>query len=140
LILTAGAQVEAHQRPYAGAPATADSTGTVVAGAADLTSATAIVQYDELDYVVWPWFVPGVRAEYTHATVESSAPSQLLRIIPGVAMLARPNIRFVLTGDLEWGSNLPPVGTWGPAGGFVSPTQGTKFEAEQINATVAVAY
>jgi hypothetical protein len=136
LVLTAGAQLEAHQRPYAGLAATA-----TVPGAADFTSATAVVQYDEIDYVVFPWLVPGVRAEYTHATVEKSEAAQLLRIIPGVAMLARPNIRVILTGDFEWGRNLPPVGGWTAASGFVSPASpGSKFEAEQINATVAVAY
>ena len=118
------------------------AVGAVVNGTPDLTSATAIVEYDEIDYVVWPWFVPGVRSEYTRATVEGASDSQLLRIIPGVAMLARPNIKVVLTGDLEWGQNLPPIGSWSPAGGIVAPTTQTtsKFEAEQVNVTVAVAY
>jgi len=147
LIVTAGAQVENHSQPYAGAPATANAMGVVTNGAPDLTSATAVVEYDEIDYVVWPWFVPGVRSEYTHATVEGQSASQLLRIIPGIAMLARPNVKVVLTGDLEWGQNLPPIGSWAPAGGLVTPstsasgaTSTSKFEAEQINATVAVAY
>jgi hypothetical protein len=148
LIVTAGAQVELHEHPYPGSSATADAAGNLTNGTPDLTSATAIVQYDEIDYVVWPWFVPGVRSEYTHATVENASASQLLRIIPGIAMLARPNIKVVLTGDLEWGQNLPPIGSWGPAGGMVTPTPAagststttSKFEAEQINATVAVAY
>jgi hypothetical protein len=142
LIVTAGAQVENHNHPYPGTAATANAMGAVVNGTPDLTSATAIVEYDEIDYVVWPWFVPGVRSEYTRATVEGASDSQLLRIIPGVAMLARPNIKVVLTGDLEWGQNLPPIGSWSPAGGIVAPTTQTtsKFEAEQVNVTVAVAY
>jgi hypothetical protein len=147
LIVTAGVQVENHSHPYPGSPATMGTGGNVVNGSPDSTGATAVVEYDEIDYVVWPWFVPGVRSEYTHATVENASDSQLLRVIPGIAMLARPNIKVVLTGDFEWGQNLPPIGSWSPAGGMVAPAppSGTtattsKFEAEQINATFAVAY
>ncbi len=139
LSIMAGAQLERHDRPYQGTPGIALAGGGALPGTPDFTNATAIQQYDEIDYVVWPWLVPGVRAEYTVANVEGSADAQLLRIIPGIAMLARPNVKVVLTGDLEWGQNLPKVGSWTPAGGFVVP-QTTKFEAEQINATVAVAY
>ncbi len=141
LLVTAGLQFERHDRPYAGSPAPSPSPiGASVPGQPTLVSGSAIVQYDEIDYVVWPWFVPGVRAEYTRASVESAADAQLLRIIPGVAMLVRPNIKVLLTGDFEWGQNLPPVGTWTAAGGAVAPNQTSKFEAEQINATLAVAY
>ncbi|MDP9036236.1 MAG: hypothetical protein M3O50_15655 [Myxococcota bacterium] len=136
LLVTAGAQFERHERPYPGTAALSPA----IPGQPTRVSGSAMVQYDEIDYVVWPWFVPGVRAEYTRAAVESAADSQLLRIIPGVAMLVRPNIKVVLTGDLEWGQNLPPVGAWTAAGGAVVPNQTSKFEAEQINATLAVAY
>ena len=56
------------------------------------------------DYVVWPWFVP-VRVEYTRLSLDSSAPNvdretarppASTRVVPGVAMLVRPNIRVVL--------------------------------------------
>ena len=140
LVVMAGVQVERHDRPYPGSAATANPSGSALPGVPDFTNATAVLQYAEIDYVVWPWLVPGVRSEYTHATVESSSAAQLLRIIPGIAILVRPNIRAVLTGDLEWGQNLPPVGSWGPASGLVATAQKTTFEAEQINATVNVAY
>jgi hypothetical protein len=140
LMITAGIQVEHHDSPYPGTAATAGPNGTVVNGTPDFTSATSLVQYNEVDYVVWPWFVPGVRTEYTGVPVEGSSEAQLLRIIPGIAMLARPNIKVVLSGDLEWGKNLPPVGSWSSAGGLITPTSTGNFEAEQINATVAVAY
>jgi hypothetical protein len=140
LILMAGAQLQRDDRPYPGTGATANPTGGPFPGVPDFTSATVVQQYDEIDYVVWPWFVPGVRAEYTHATAESASAAQLLRIIPGIAMLVRPNIKVVLTGDLEWGQNLPPIGSWTAAGGFIASAQKSTFEAEQINATVAVAY
>jgi len=143
LIVTAGAQVENHEHPYAGTAATANAMGVIANGTPVTNSATAVVEYDEIDYVVWPWFVPGVRSEYTHATVATvpgASASQLLRLVPGIAMLARPNIKVIITGDFEWGENLPPIGSWAPAGGIVTPTTTSKFEAEQLNVTVAVAY
>jgi hypothetical protein len=148
LSIMLGEQIERHESPYPGTPATTMG-GTTTNGTPDFTSATAIVGYGEINYVVWPWFVPGVRAEYTRATLEGSSnaagstAASLLRVIPGIAMLARPNIKIVLTGDLERAYGLPPVGSWTPAGGFAVPPdvgRASKFEAEQINATVAVAY
>jgi hypothetical protein len=140
LILMAGAQVERHDRPYPGAAATTLGTG-MVPGVPDLTNATAVMQYDEVEYVVFPWFVPGVRVEYTSATVEGGSAAQLMRIVPGIDVLVRPNIRFALTGDLEWGKNLPPVGSWSTSGaGVVNSATGSTFEAEQINGTVGVAF
>jgi hypothetical protein len=142
LILMAGVQLERHERPYQGTATTLLATGTTLPGVPDLTNATALVEYDEVDYVVWPWFVPGVRTEYTEAQVEGGPNAQLLRITPGVAMLVRPNIKVLLTSDLEWGKNLPVVGSWAPAGGTVVSTNGqaAKFEAETINATFGVAF
>ena len=143
LILMAGAQIERHDRPYPGTAATANPNGNAIPGAPDFTSSTAVLQYDEIDYVVWPWFVPGVRLEYTQLALEGGAPSaSLLRFIPGVAMLARPNIRVVVSGDLERASGLPAVASWGPAGGAVVPAapQASKFQAETINVTANVAF
>ncbi len=141
LIITAGAQLERHDRPYQGTAGMALGAGTAP-GVPDLTNATAVLEYDEINYVVWPWFVPGVRTEFTHAAVEGASDAELLRVIPGVAMLLRPNLKFVLNADFEWGKNLPKVGSWGPAGGLVAPTTPDvgRFEAEQINANVAVAF
>ena len=137
LIMMAGVQMERHERPYRGASAASGG----VPGVADYASGTGYLQYDEIDYVVWPWLVPGVRAEYTQTTVQGQSDGQLLRLIPGIAMLARPNIKVILSGDLEWGKNLPVVGTWGAAGGALVPTGAdAKFQAETINAAVAVAY
>jgi len=140
LILMAGAQVERHDRPYPGSAATTLAS-SMVPGVPDLTNATSFMQYDEIEYVVFPWLIPGVRVEYTYATVENNPDAQLLRIVPGIATLVRPNIKFTLTGDLEWGKNLPPVGSWSTSGaGSIASTNGSKFEAEQINAIVGVAF
>jgi hypothetical protein len=158
LLVTAGVQVERHDSPYQGTPATTDATGATVNGTPSFSSATGIVSHAEVDYVVWPWFVPGVRVEYTRLSLDSSLPSvdprngnaaSLTRFIPGIAMLARPNIRVILTGDFETAYGLPPAGSWGAAGGQIVPNKFTAssgkyapnaFEAEQINATMSVAY
>lgn len=142
-ILTYGGQLERHLRPYPGSAATANPSGDPIPGAPDYTSGRAFVTYGELDYVLFPWFVPAVRAEYTRTTVESSNPASLLRVMPGVAMLVRPNIKVVVTGDFEKAYGLPATGSWGPAGGAIvapGPGVGSKFEAEQIITTVAVAF
>jgi len=141
LVFMAGAQVERHDRPYPGTPATANPNGNAIPGVPSFANASALVQYDELDYVVWPWFVPGVRVEYTK-TLDAPINGSLLRIIPGVAMLARPNIRVVVSGDIESASGLPPVGAWAPAGGLVAPSapDQSKFQAETVNVTANVAF
>ncbi len=83
-----------------------------------------------------------MRTEYTYATVDGAPDAQLLRIIPGIALLPRPNIRVILSADLEWAKNMPPVGAWDAAGGAIAltGTATTKFQAETINATVGVGF
>jgi hypothetical protein len=134
-VLHGGLQFEHHMHPY---PGTAAMGST--AAMADLRGASGYTQFDELDYVVFPWFVPGVRAELTHVGGPVGSAS-LLRILPGVAMLVRQNIKVLVVGGLELVHGLPPGGAWDPAGGFSVPN-GTKseFVAEQINATLAWAF
>ncbi len=143
LQLDSGLQFERHARPYAGSPATALPSGTTLPGVPDYTDAKAIVQWNELSYVVFPWLVPALRTEYTRATYESSNPVSLLRVIPGVAMLVRPNIRVVVAGDIERAYGMPASGSWGAAGGAIvapGPGQSSNFEAEQLTATVSAAF
>jgi hypothetical protein len=135
-MLNAGLQFESHQHPYPGTPGT-----DTKAGKPDLTSGKGYTQFAEADYIVWPWFVPGVRTELTHVKMEGGDSANLLRIMPGIAMLARANIKIVVTGELEFADNLPPAGGWDPAGGFIVPKPGkSKFAAEQINAVFAWAF
>jgi hypothetical protein len=141
LIVSTGLQWEHHARPYPGTAATAGPPP--VPGVPDYTDATAFVHYDEIDYVIFPWLVPALRLEFTRTTFEASTPASLFRLIPGVAMLVRPNIKVVVAGDFERAQGLPPAGDWGQAGGqIVAPGPGvnTNFEAEQINATVGLAF
>ena len=143
LVLDSGIQVERHQRPYAGTSATAVPNGAPIPGAPDFTDTKAVVQWNELDYVVFPWFVPGVRTEFVRATVEASNPVSLLRLIPGVSVLVRPNIRAIITADFERAYGVPVSGSWSAAGGVVvapGAGQASMFEAEQINATVSAAF
>ena len=65
-----------------------------------------------------------------------------MRIIPGVAMLVRPNIRVVVTGDIESATACPRRARGRPraASSVAPPGQSSKFEAEQLIATVAVAF
>jgi hypothetical protein len=156
LVATASLQAETHSSPYTGTPPAAPYSQ--YPGVPTHAGATGIVSAAEVDYIVWPWFVPGVRVEYTRLTLDPSVPTaqpqdggyaSLTRVIPGVAMLVRPNIRVILTGDFETAYGLPPVGSWAQAGGSLVPNKfdsstgryaPNSFEAEQINATVAVAY
>ncbi len=143
LIATAGLEFEHHDAPYQGTQATAAGNGTP-----DLTHGDAWVQYNEIDYVIYPWLVPGVRTELTTMTLEpgsnaaGSSQATLFRVIPGVAMLLRPNVRVILTGDLEYAYGVPVVGSWASAGGaIVAPAgQASKLEAETLTATVSVAF
>ncbi len=145
LMFTAGGQAEFHQSPYQGSAAAAG-----VAGAPNTDSARAFVQYDELDYVIFPWLVPGVRAEITQTTVDGGDAGTLIRLIPGIALLPRSNFRLILTGDIERATGLPTTGSWAAAGGFVSPPlvgtppsangQRSNFKAEQIQLTAGVSY
>ncbi len=139
LIVNAGVQLEQHSHPYAGTAATATAPGMP-----DGRSGHGYTQFNELDYVVFPWLVPGVRTELTHLGESSSQPgsaAQLLRVMPGIAFLVRQNIKVVVVGDLELAKNLPPVGGWDAAGGVSVPTN-TKstFVAEQINVNAAWAF
>jgi len=89
--------------------------------AADGTGAKLIAPYGELSYVVEPWFVPAVRLEYAALTPDGAASVNNVRLMPGIASALRPNIKLVLTADLESASGQPPAG-WGAVGGVAAPS------------------
>ena len=110
----------------------------------DGSSATALAHYDELSYVVLPWLVPAVRFEYTRLTPGSAcgggggACPQVkdARLIPGIALLPYPNLKFTIAALLESASGVPPGG-WGSAGGSSDgATSGVEFQ----NVTVGAAF
>jgi hypothetical protein len=132
LELNSGAYVERHTH------ATSDNFG-----------ATAFTQYNELSYVVFPWFIPAARLEYSRVVpyggVSGTAPLTDLRFIPGIAALVRQNLRLSLTGQFEHASGvMPPGGSWSSAnGGYATPTSANnpiKFEAEVVNLGIWFAF
>ena len=146
-VLSSGAQLERHASPYQGAPGVAGNPpAPAVAGVADYTAGTAFTQYDEIDYVIYPWLVPGFRAELTRLTMRGSVDgadaANLLRLMPGVAFLLRPNVKLVTTAVFERATGLPPTQSWGAASGSIVAPVGaiSKLEAEQINVNLAWAF
>jgi hypothetical protein len=110
----------------------------------DGSSATALAQYNELSYVVFPWLVPAVRFEYTRLTPGSAcgggggACPQVkdARLVPGIALLPYPNLKFTIAALLESASGVPPGG-WGSSGGSSDgATSGIEFQ----NVTVGAAF
>lgn len=143
LTLTTGALLERHSHPYAGTAATPGvPPAPAVAGVADTSSATGLIHFDELTYVVYPWLVPGVRAEFTRLPLDATnggGSANLLRVVPGVAMLVRPNLKVVLSGEIERAVGAPPTQDWSGAGGVMAPQPAgaSKLEFETVNASLS---
>ncbi len=83
--------------------------------------ALVVAQYDELSWTVFPWLVPVVRVEYLRTLADGRAPAWDLRVVPGVAVLLRQNLKLVLAAVFETAVGAPPGG-WGSAGGLATPT------------------
>lgn len=99
-------------------------------------------QFDELSYVLFPWLVSGVRFEYTHLAPDGGMSMSDSRLSIGAAALVRPNMKLVLSGQLETASGAPPAG-WGAAGGFAAPADpngSVSLEIESITLAMAYAY
>lgn len=132
--VTLGGQLEAQYgslQLYAGAYTEHHNHATDTAGAVD-----AFVQYDELSYVVFPWFVPALRVEYVGLNPAAGNAVSDLRIIPAIAMLVRANWKVVVSADIEDANGVPPGG-WDPAGGSIAPSTptaalGPEFENVQV--------
>jgi hypothetical protein len=103
---------------------------------------TALAQYNELSYVVYPWLVPAVRVEYVKLSPSGGRTVTDLRAFAGVAALVRPNIKLTLVAQAEKASGAPSGG-WEPAGGLaapVSPTSSVAAEVEAITLGLAFAF
>jgi hypothetical protein len=81
-ILSSGLQFEHHDAPYQGTPALVDPTsGVITPGTPNATSqGDAWVQYNELDYVIFPWLVPGVRTELTTMSLDKASATAVARL------------------------------------------------------------
>jgi hypothetical protein len=137
--LISGVEYEHHSDPYAGDPG--DPAAVPPVPPTDVTdSADAIMQFNELSYVVFPWLVPAVRTEYTRINTNQGGHPSLLRVMPTVAMLINPNLKVNVQGDIEHTSGATtPSGNWGGAGGTLAPGQ-NKTEAEKILLNAAWAF
>jgi hypothetical protein len=63
-----------------------------------------------------------------------------LRIIPGIAVLLRPNLKLALIGLIEQANGAPLAG-WKQAGGFEAPAPGTSTtNIESIVGNLAFAF
>jgi hypothetical protein len=142
LIFTGMVQYQAHRRPYPGSaptPANPPVQPNALPGAPDNHRGHGYIGSGELAYVLFPWLIPAVRAEYTQVGSHWGTGS-LLRILPGATVLLRPNIRIYVVGDIEHAYKLPPAAPpnpswWTLAGGNALPAtaNSSKTEVEQIS-------
>ena len=139
-------EYQLHHRPYPGtAPTPANGTNIIntLPGMPDNHKGLGIIGASEVSYVVFPWLIPAVRCEYTR--LESYwGKSGFLRVLPGVSVLLRPNIRIYVVGDIEYAYKLPPEAPgnsndWSYANGSVTPSSGSnsKTEVEQVSANLS---
>jgi hypothetical protein len=127
--LTLGAFDQMHNHP--------DSTGAAV---------SSVTAWGEASYVVWPWFIPALRVEYTQIDGTQdpnfmlwSTPT-LVRYMPALNFVVRPNVVVQLVAEVDEANGAPPGG-WGGAGGVIAfPLQtnadastGTEFETITAN-------
>jgi hypothetical protein len=101
---------------------------------------SALTQYDELSYVVYPWLVPAVRVEYVRLSPGGGTTVTDLRGFAGVAALVRPNIKLSLVAQVEKATGAPPGG-WGPASGLAAPATATASVGPEVEAiTLGLAF
>lgn len=104
--------------------------------------ATALSQWNEISYVVFPWLVPAARFEYVRLDPSPGESVESVRVIPGVAGLVFANLKLSLIGRIEWADGAPPGG-WGPSGAAAEPevaSQTVDLELESIELVIAYAY
>jgi hypothetical protein len=114
-------------------------------GATDTaTGVKALVQYDELSYVAYPWLIPAVRMEYISLLPDGGTRLNDALFTVGAACLIRPNLKVTLVGFIEHSNGAPvpgPGGGWSlGSDGFANPTAGsvTELEAIQIGLSYAM--
>ncbi|MFI5251332.1 MAG: hypothetical protein ACHQQQ_02775 [Bacteroidota bacterium] len=69
------------------------------------TSATTTVWFTELDAVVYPWLLPGIRFESWNSHMLNSSgtvvPYTDVEFVPGIVALVRPNVKVTLKTTIE---------------------------------------
>jgi len=66
--------------------------------------------YGELSYVVYPWLVPALRVERVSLHPSGGGAVSDLHLMPALALLVRPNIKFVVAGNMEFANGFPSPG------------------------------
>lgn len=105
-------------------------------------AATLWVHADELSWVALPWLVPAVRFEYLRAAPEGAAPMWSARLVPGVALLVRQNVKVGFVARFE-AAHGAPLGGWSRSGGEVVPPSAdarVAFEWESLSLTAGAAF
>ena len=103
---------------------------------------TTVAQWNEVSYLLYPWLVVGGRVEFLNVSPDGGSAVHDIRIIPGVAALVRPNLKFTLTGSLEQASGAPDAG-WGAAGLAAAPADpagSVGLEIEQVQLQLFAAF
>ncbi|HEX9050146.1 MAG TPA: hypothetical protein VF841_06380 [Anaeromyxobacter sp.] len=85
-------------------------------GTNDLAKVRAGVAYAEATYVVYPWFIPGIRVEDLMLSPNGGSTVSDLHLMPGAAFLVRPNVKIVLVANVEIGNGYPQDATGAPLG------------------------
>jgi hypothetical protein len=85
-------------------------------GTNDLAKVRAGVAFAEATYVVYPWFVPGIRVENISLSPTGGSTVSDLHLMPGAAFLVRPNLKIVLVANVEIGNGYPQDATGAPLG------------------------
>jgi hypothetical protein len=142
-------QRQRHFRPYPGSdptPANPPDQPNVLPGVPDNTHGSGTILSGELAYVVFPWLVPAVNAEYVHLD-SGWGSAHFARFMPGVSGLVRPNLRFYVVCDLQSAIQTPPqapgyIGSWASAdSSLILPTATThRTSVESITAHLLWAY
>lgn len=141
-VATFGAIVERHSSPYRGsAPPVPTPAEPASEGVADSSPALGVVQFDELAYIVYPWLVPVLRSELTRVTMDArhgGGSAHVLRLMPGVATLLRPNLKLTVSGEIDRASGAPPEATWDPTGALLSARANeSEIQAERVALSLA---
>ncbi len=117
-------------------------------GVDDGSRVTARVFFSELSYVVFPWLVPAVRVESITLDPELGTSVSAWHVMPGVAMLIRPNLKVLVVGNWEHASGFPTTAAgpvpwaggsadWGPISiapgpGATGATSSSEFQTIAI--------
>ena len=97
----------------------------------DGTAASAIVQWDELSWLAYPWLAVAGRLEFVRLAPDEGGAVSDLRIVPGVAALVRPNLKLTLTIPIERAHGAPSGG-WAPGGGAAIPSSASATAGPEV--------